>query len=195
MIENFIRSLVAFSDADIKKFLAKAVIREVKKKTILLKEGEISCEVYFVIKGCIRLFYVKDGDEISECFFTEGIMGGAHDSFISQTPSRNWLETIEDCTLFTLSYSNLQLLYAEIPLMNELVRKVMEERFVYLQQLFTSHILDSPEQRYEKLVRERPDLINRVPQHQLATFLGITKVSLSRIRTRTQKREKTKKLK
>jgi len=194
MIENFIRSLVNFSDEDIKKFLGKAVIREVKKKTILLKEGDVSQEVFFIMKGCIRLFYIKDGDEISECFFTEGILGGAHDSFISQTPSRNWLETIEDCTLLTLSYTNLQLLYSEIPQMNELVRKVMEERFVYLQQLFTSHILDTPEQRYEKLVRERPDLINRVPQHQLATFLGITKVSLSRIRTRTQAREKTKNL-
>jgi CRP-like cAMP-binding protein len=193
MIENFIRSLVNFSDEDIKKFLEKAVIREVKKKTILLKEGDVSQEVFFIMKGCIRLFYIKDGDEISECFFTEGILGGAHDSFISQTPSRNWLETIEDSTLLTLSYTNLQLLYSEIPKMNELVRKVMEERFVYLQQLFTSHILDTPEQRYEKLVRERPDLINRVPQHQLATFLGITKVSLSRIRTRTKTREKLKK--
>lgn len=188
MIENFIRSLVNFSDDDIKKFLTKVVVREVPKKTLLLKEGDIANEVYFVIKGCIRLFYVKDGDEISECFFTEGIMGGAHDSFISQTPSRNCLETIEDSTLLTLNYANLQLLYAEVPLMNELVRKVMEERFVYLQRLFTSHILDTPEQRYEKLVRERPDLINRVPQHQLATFLGITKVSLSRIRGRARKK-------
>jgi len=190
MIEEFIKSLVNFSEEDLKKFLSRSLTKEVKKKTILLQEGEVCSEVYFVIKGCIRLYYIKDGEDISECFFTEGVLAGAHDSFISQHITRNWLETTEDCTLLIITYDNLQLLYQEIPLMNELVRKVMEERFVYLQQLFTSYILDTPEERYEKLVRERPDLINRIPQHQIATFLGITKVSLSRIRNRRQKQKK-----
>ena len=190
MIKPFIQSLVDFSDEDMRKFLSRATLKEIKKKTVLLKEGDICKEVYFVIKGCIRLYYIKDGEDISECFFTEGVLAGAHDSFIAQQSGRNWLETTEDCTLLVLPYENLQLLYKEIPLMNELVRKVMEERFVYLQRLFTSYILDTPEERYARLIKERPELINRIPQHQIATFLGITKVSLSRIRSRSQRKKK-----
>ena len=69
------------------------------------------------------------------------------------------------------------------------MRRVLEERFVSLHDLFTSQILDSPEQRYLKLQKERPDLINRIPQHQLATFLGMTPVSLSRIKNRILKKK------
>ena len=69
------------------------------------------------------------------------------------------------------------------------MRRVLEERFVSLHDLFTSQILDSTEQRYLKLKKERPDLINRIPQHQLATFLGMTPVSLSRIKNRILKKK------
>jgi hypothetical protein len=72
--------------------------------------------------------------------------------------------------------------------MNEFVRKILEERFITLHQLYTSLILDSPEERYRNLLRDRPELLNRVPQHQIATFLGITKVSLSRIKNRVAKK-------
>ena len=71
--------------------------------------------------------------------------------------------------------------------MNEFVSKVLEERFVSLYEFFTAQILDSPEERYLNLQKERPDLLNRIPQHLIATFLGITPVSLSRIRNRLQK--------
>ena len=71
--------------------------------------------------------------------------------------------------------------------MNEFVSKVLEERFVSLYEFFTAQILDSPEERYLNLQKERPDLLNRIPQHQIATFLGITPVSLSRIRNRVTK--------
>ncbi len=72
--------------------------------------------------------------------------------------------------------------------MNEFVRKVLEERFVALHEVFTSQILDSPEQRYLNLQKENPELLNRIPQHQIATFLGITPTSLSRIRNRITKK-------
>jgi hypothetical protein len=72
--------------------------------------------------------------------------------------------------------------------MNEFIRKSIEERFVVVHDLFTSYILNSPEERYLSLLKDRPDLLNRIPQHQIASFLGVTRVSLSRIRNRILKK-------
>jgi len=162
--------------------------RIVKKKTAILKSGKIAKEVYLVIEGCLRLYYEKDGEDLSAYFFTEGMFAGAYDSFTSQQPSRHSIEAIEDSTVLVISYVDWMTLFAEFPWMNEFVRKVIEQRFIALHQLFTSYILDSPEERYMHLLKNYPDLINRVPQHQLATFLGITPVSLSRIRNRVSKK-------
>ena len=162
--------------------------RIVKKKTAILKSGKIAKEVYLVIEGCLRLYYEKDGEDLSAYFFTEGMFAGAYDSFTSQQPSRHSIEAIEDSTVLVISYVDWMTLFAEFPWMNEFVRKVIERRFIALHQLFTSYILDSPEERYMHLLKNYPDLINRVPQHQLATFLGITPVSLSRIRNRVSKK-------
>jgi CRP-like cAMP-binding protein len=116
------------------------------------------------------------------------MFAGAYDSFISQKPSRHSIEALEDCYVLSISYKTFQKLFIEFPKMNEFVRKVLEERFVSLHELFTSQILDSPEERYLNLQKERPDLLQRIPQHQIATFLGITPVSLSRIRNRVTKK-------
>lgn len=161
--------------------------KTIKKKTILLNSGKIAKEVYYVIKGCLRLFYEKDGLDISSYFFTEAMFAGAYESFISQQPSRQSIETLEDCEVFTIPYIKLQELFAEQEDMNAIVRKIVEQRFVSLHKLFSSYILDSPEKRYLYLLNENPDLLNRVPQHHIATFLGITPASLSRIRNRVRK--------
>ena len=162
--------------------------KSITKKTSILKAGETAKEVYFLLNGCIRLFYEKDGKDISAYFFTEKMFVGAYDSFISQKPSRHYMEALEDCEVISISYKAFQELFIELPKMNEFVRKVLEERFISLHELFTSQILDSPEERYLKLQKERPDLIQRIAQHHLATYLGITPVSLSRIRNRVIKK-------
>ncbi len=135
----------------------------------------------------MRLFYEKDGEDISAYFFTEGTFAGAYDRFTSRQPSRHSIETLEDCEVLAISYQDSQDLFVESPKMNEFVRKILEERFITLHQLYTSLILDTPEERYRNLLRDRPELLNRIPQHQIATFLGITKVSLSRIKNRVAK--------
>jgi CRP-like cAMP-binding protein len=136
----------------------------------------------------MRLFYIKDGIDISAYFFTENMFAGAYDSFASRKSSRHYIEAVEDCQVLSISYANMQRLYDQLPGMNFFVRKILEERFISLHELFTAQILDSPEQRYTTLQKDRPDLLQRIPQHQIATYLGITPVSLSRIRNRVIKR-------
>jgi len=187
-IINSIKQMTGFTDSDLGSVLKHFETKSIKKKTKILEAGTTAKEVYFILNGCIRLFYEKDGEDISAYFFTEKMFAGAYDSFISQKPSRHSIETLEDCQVLAISYKALQELFIEFPKMNEFVRKVLEERFVSLHELFTSQILDSPEERYLNLLKERPDIIQRIPQHQIATFLGITPVSLSRIRNRVTKK-------
>lgn len=183
-----IKQMTGFTESELGIVLKHFETKSIKKKSNLLEAGATAKEVYFILNGCIRLFYEKDGEDISAYFFTEKMFAGAYDSFISQKPSRHSIETLEDCEVLAISYKALQQLFIEFPKMNEFVRKVLEERFVALHELFTAQILDSPEERYLNLQRERPDLLNRIPQHQIATFLGITPVSLSRIRNRVKKK-------
>lgn len=183
-----IQQITGFSDSELTVVLKYFVTKYIKKKTTLLPAGKVADEVYFIVNGCIRLFCIKDGADLSTYFFTEQMFAGAYDSFISRKPSRVAIETLEDTKVLALSYHSLEELYKVFPKMNEFVRKSIEQRFVLLHDLFTSYLLNSPEERYMNILRERPELLNRIPQHQLASFLGITPVSLSRIRNRVTKR-------
>lgn len=187
-IINSLKQLTGFTDSELKIVLKYFETKSIKKKTTLLHAGKIANEVYFLSRGCIRLFCLKDGKEITTYFFTENMFAGTYDSFISRRPCLYSIETLEDCFLHSLSYEALQELYLVFPKMNEFVRKSIEERFVILHDLFTSYILNSPEERYISLLNDRPGLLNRIPQHQIASFLGITPVSLSRIRNRLTKK-------
>jgi CRP-like cAMP-binding protein len=187
-IINSLKQITGFCDIELEIVLKYFEEKNIKKKTILLQSGEIANEVFFIVNGCIRLFCEKDGADLSTYFFTEKMFAGSYDSFISRKPSRHSIETLEDCKVLTLKYKELQKLYAVFPKMNEFVRKSIEERFVILHNLFTDYVLNSPEERYLKLQKERPELLNRIPQNQIASFLGITPVSLSRIRNRVVKK-------
>jgi CRP-like cAMP-binding protein len=189
MNNNSIQQITGFSDSELDIVLKYFDKKYFKKKTILLHAGKIADEVYFINTGCIRLFCDKNGEELSTYFFTEQMFAGSYSSFISRNPSQHSIETLEDCEVLTLSYKSLQELYEVFPKMNEFIRKSIEERFVIIHDLFTSYLLNSPEERYLNLIKERPELLTRIPQHQIASFLGVTPVSLSRIRNRVTKKK------
>jgi len=185
---NSFKQITGFTHSELEVVLKHFEHKNLKKKTTLLHAGKTANEVYFIVNGCMRLFCEKDGEELSTYFFTEQMFAGSYSSFISRKPSQHSIETLEDCQVLTLSYQALQELYVVFPKMNEFIRKSIEERFVVVHDLFTSYILNSPEERYLSLLKDRPDLLNRIPQHQIASFLGITPVSLSRIRNRVSKK-------
>ncbi len=162
--------------------------RQVPKKFKLAEEGKVAKEIYFVNKGLLRLYYSKEGEEITGFIFREGLFASSYDSFLREVPSSQTLETLEESELLAISKIDLELLYQKMPAMNVLTRKVAEQRFINAQLILSSFILDSPEERYRKFAIDNKDLLNRVPQHYIASFLGITPVSLSRIRKRLMAR-------
>lgn len=158
--------------------------REIPKKFILTKQGEVATELYFVNKGLIRLYYTKNNEEITGFIFKENLFASSYDSFLRQTPGIQTLESLEPCELLVLSKDKLDELYLTLPKMNILTRKVAEQRFINSQQILSSFLLESPEERYKRFIQQHKDLIQRVPLNIIASFLGITPVSLSRIRKR-----------
>lgn len=153
-------------------------------KTILLEEGEVADRLYFVEKGCLRLFFLHDGKDVTFQFFTEGEMVASFNSMLFRQPSDFSLESIEASELITMSRDDFTTLIDSNHKIREYYEKKLIERFSAYQKLFLSHIKLNPRQRYERLMKEQPELIRRVPQHYIASYLGITSVSLSRIRGR-----------
>jgi CRP-like cAMP-binding protein len=181
---QYISSIVTFTESE-KQVLEDAfTFRQVPKKFKLSEEGKIAKELYFILKGLVRLYYTKDGQEITGFIFREQLFASSYDSFLRQAPSIQTLETLEDCDLLVIGYTRMQQLYEELPKMHILTRKVAEQRFINAQMMLSSFILDSPEERYRTFEAQHGDLLLRVPHHMIASYLGITPVSLSRIRKR-----------
>jgi CRP-like cAMP-binding protein len=176
--------IVTFTESE-KQMLEDAfTFRQVPKRFKLTEEGKIAKELYFILKGLVRLYYTKDGVDITGFIFRESLFASSYDSFLGQVPSIQTLETLEDSHLLVITYSRMQQLYEEMPKMHIIARKVAEQRFINAQMILSSFILESPEERYRKFEEQHGDLLLRVPHHMIASYLGITPVSLSRIRKR-----------
>lgn len=165
------------------------IFRTVKKGTILLKAGERSRDSYFVLEGCIRTYYIVDGEERTTSFYSE-LEALTPPCVVSRTPSEYYISCVED-TILTVSDADLEVdMNSRFPRFETLCKVLSEELLAKERVEFDSFKTSSPEQRYLNLLRTRPDLVQRVPQHQLASFLGIKPQSLSRLRARIIEKER-----
>jgi CRP-like cAMP-binding protein len=163
---------------------------EIPSKTILLNEGEISERIFFIEKGCIRCWFNKDGKDLTLQFFLEGGMVASIESFRKKIPSPVTIETIEPCILWYVDKKDMDLILKELieipELRNKFIDLIFERTFDYMKH-FVSFIRDTPEQRYQNLLKENPQIIKRIPQHYIASCLGVTSVHLSRIKNKLLK--------
>jgi len=158
-----------------------------RKKSILIGLDEKARHFYFINKGLLRLYGLKDGEEKTLFFFSENMIAGIVDSYLDQAPSKLVLEALEDTEALAIHGKDLQELYSISSDLTKVGLLLTQYRLSHLLKFFSSFVLDSPEERYRKFLEEHPDLVLRVPQHIIASFLGITPVSLSRIRKRISK--------
>jgi CRP-like cAMP-binding protein len=186
---DFISKYVSLTEDEKNAIAPLDIFRSVKKGTTLLKEGQISKDSYFILKGCIRTYYVLEGEEKTTAFYTE-MEVLTPSCVISKTPSEYYISCIED-TILTVSNSDMEVeINTKFPKFENLCRILSEELLAKQQMDFDEFKTSSPEQRYLNLLEKRPDLVQRVPQHQLASFLGITPQSLSRLRARILEKSK-----
>jgi len=160
---------------------------EVPAKTILLEEGEISKKLFVIEKGCIRVWFNNNGKDLTTQFFFENQNVASIESFIKKLPSPVFIETIEPSVLWWIDKNDIDIILEEIKEIPELrdlfIDKIFQRTFDYIRH-FVSFIKDSPSQRYLNLIEENPQIVQRVPQHYIASYLGVSTVHLSRIKSK-----------
>lgn len=183
LLFDFISKYITLTEDEKNALLSLDLFHSVKKGTILLKEGQKSKESYFVLKGCIRVHYIIDGEEKTTAFYTELDALTPH-CVINSSPSDYYISCVEDSILLVSNTDMSVEINSKFPKFDMMCRMLSEELLAKQQIDFDEFKTSSPEQRYLNLLQKRPDLLQRVPQHQLASYLGIKPQSLSRLRAR-----------
>lgn len=180
---DFISKYITLTEDEKNVLVSLDLFRTVKKGTNLLEQGQKTKESYFVLKGCIRVYYMIDGEEKTTAFYTE-LEGLTPHCVINKTPSEYYVGCVEDSILLVSNDDMSVEVNSKFPKFDTMCRMLSEELLAKQRMDFDEFKTSSPEQRYLNLIQKRPDLIQRVPQHQLASFLGIKPQSLSRLRAR-----------
>jgi len=158
-----------------------------KKGDFLLKEGQAIQYEYYIIKGFVRKYYLTDGIEKTTYFYVEGESISLNTELKEGKHSKFFLVCGEDCDLKVITKANIDEMFKRFPRFQNLCRKTTEKELQIYQNFFEQYMISTPEQRYVEILENRPDLIERVPQYHLASYLGVKPESLSRIRKRISK--------
>lgn len=162
-------------------------IAEVKKGTVLLRQGDVPTKCYFVLKGCVRQYAIDEsGKEVTSNFYTEEQAVSIFNRHQQNKQSAYTFTCLEDSVLVVGDLDAEKDMLQKHTQLETMIRMMVEENLGEVQEEWALFIASTPEERYKALLRKRPHLVNRVPQHQLSSYLGMTPESLSRIKKRIQ---------
>jgi CRP-like cAMP-binding protein len=156
---------------------------ECKSKTTLHELGKICNKIYFVEKGIARTFYYKDGKDITYWIALENDFVGAMSSYFMREPSNKMVETIEDCVLWEFEYQKLESLFATNQELGKVGRLFANYGMSLMEKRFDNLHFNSAKERYDILVKQQPEILQRISLGMIASYLGVTQETLSRIRT------------
>ncbi len=178
---NSITPLPELLVADIEE---RAVIRDYQASDFILRAGKISCHTSWILKGLIRSYYEKDGEEITTKFLWEGAPITSIYSYYNRKPGNEHIVAMENTTLASLHYDDMQYLYKTHPAFN-VIGRVITEKYLYMLEIEVYNLRkQKAEDRYQFMVKHFPDLLQRVPLKYLATYMGMNLETLSRIRAK-----------
>ncbi|WP_310555968.1 Crp/Fnr family transcriptional regulator [Flavobacterium sp.] len=183
-IINNIKSFVALSQEDEEAFIKILEIKKYAKKEFILEEGQVCDKIFFINSGCARDFFNIDGEEKVVEFFFENKWFTDYNSFLTGQPTFENVQAIELCEVVHFRKSDVEKLYVTNPVFEKVGRVLAEEAIISLMNLIGMKTNQDPEERYINLLKQRPELFERVPQHFIASYLGLQPQSLSRIRKR-----------
>lgn len=189
LLRNYIEKFTKLSDTDWQLLLPHLTQRTLKKNTLFAKEGKVCKEIGFVIEGNMRHYYTKDGEEKTTYFYFENSFVTDYISCITGKPGSISIEAMTQTQLIVFPYATLQGLYQQSHAWEKFGRLIAEYLAIGLEERMVGLLMLSPEERYHQLLSSnKQKIIERVPQHHIANYLGITAVSLSRIRNRVVKK-------
>jgi len=180
-LRQFISNYTTMSDVDWAQIEPCLTREETPRGTLILTEGRVCRNLYFLESGLLRFFIVKDGNDITKYFTDIPYLFTSQKSFSSQQPSRESIETLEDCVLWRMSYADaFRLLTLES--WSTFIRLLTQEVQSFTEEILEELQTETAEFRYRALLSAQPSLVQRVPLKHLASYLGIAQQSLSRIR-------------
>lgn len=181
-IRKYFDQLVPMSDSEWKLFSSKLKRRELKKKENVLDITQIEENLAFVERGMLRYFVPKEEGDITFGFCFEGEFSTAYDSFVSRSPSKYKIETLTPTIIWYITYKDLQHIYKKTQVGQEIGRLIAETLLVRKTDRELSLLLETASARYLNLFTERPQIIKEIPLKYIASYIGVTPQSLSRIR-------------
>ena len=181
---NSIQNLIKLSPEEMDIVTSLFKEKSYKKGVVFLEEGRICKHVGFVAKGLMRFYINHDGEEKTYGFSKENDYVCNYESFLPQKPSTKIIQALEDSLLFVISHDDLQILYASISEGERFGRIAIEAVFIQMLKDLSSFYTETPELRYDRFLRDHPDLQQRISQYHIASFVGVKPQSLSRIRKR-----------
>jgi CRP-like cAMP-binding protein len=187
MIDSLLKnmqSLIRLNEAEKNIVTSLFKAKTYKKGDFFLAEGQICKQVGFISKGLMRYYINHDGEEKTYAFSQENQYVCNYESFLPQSPSSKIIQAIEDCDVLVISYSDLQVLYAKVNEGERYGRIAIEAVFLQILKDINSFYTETPEARYERFLKNHPDLPQRISQYHIASFVGVKPQSLSRIRKR-----------
>ncbi|MCB0508152.1 MAG: Crp/Fnr family transcriptional regulator [Chitinophagales bacterium] len=180
-LRKFLNDYVQLPSEEMDIVVSKFHKKSIKKNDFVLKQGDVCSDLIFVQNGSLRMYYIQDDVEISVWFALKHSSAIEIYSFISETPTNYYIQAIEDTEILYLPKSILNTLYKTHPNLQELMRKFWEDVILHLLERFTALQRNTAEQRYLDLMN-KPELLQTIPQKYLASFIGVTPTSLSRIK-------------
>ncbi|WP_212003999.1 Crp/Fnr family transcriptional regulator [Chitinophaga sp. HK235] len=188
-IDQFVDRIISLTPEERQIFHDLLKFKQVRKRTYLLQEGKICDFEAYIIKGCIRTYYLSDdGTETVLSFATEDWWVSDPYSFTEQTPSNMFIESLEDCELLMIDCKSKAILYKKVPKFETLFRLLIQRSLFVLQKRIHSLVSQTAEQRYLAFIETYPQVVRRVPQNQIARHLGISPEFLSKVRSTIQKK-------
>lgn len=188
-LRNNIEKFIKLSDEDWNLLIPHLEIRKLKKHDLLAEIGKVSNDVGFVLDGMLRHYYLKDGEEKTTYFYFENHFVTSYISCITEQPSQLSIEALSDCKLIVFPYTILKDLFEKNKTWQKFGRLIAEYIAIGLEERMVGLLMLSPEERYLELIKgNKIKIIERMPQHYIANYLGITPVSMSRIRNRVVKK-------
>ncbi|MBA2176028.1 Crp/Fnr family transcriptional regulator [Halobacillus locisalis] len=179
---DYMKQFSDLSEAELEKVASEVDVASFPKGTVLLHQGEVPDRCFFILKGCIRKYTVDEtGKETTFNFYTEE---ESVTIFSNGKESNYSLNCLEDCVLVVGDLSTEQESYDANPALEAMTRKMIEGSMGQMHDEFAAYMSQAPEERFKTLMEKRPGLIDRVPNYQLASYLGITPESFSRIKKR-----------
>ncbi len=179
---EYIKQYVQLSEAAEKEIQRTALIENVEKGHVILKDGRTCKRVYFLSKGTVRVYFYQKGKDITHWIYPDNMMFTSWGSYLLRKPASEYLETIEASTLISLSYDDWQELYLKYPELERFGRLVVEEQIGLIDDFYKGYYFLTAKEKYDLLIEVYPSIIQRANLGYIASMLGISQETLSRIR-------------